>query len=1082
MSLTIDSVLPDKVKDERMEMKTSIRRPVSRGIRKMSVLLSILVLTQALFLPLVAEDAAPAESPGSQSGWKVEILHARTFSRAGEGEGSVELGGGASVRLSDADSGSAFTLSARTIVFDLNNKRMSASGGVEFVDENTNAAMTSVQGDIISLSWVDSRLDISTGQLTTVRQTPDAKDKDVSYFTHGRRLRYASDDEMLSLDDGVITINPDTAYSSIRAGNLTFLPGGDVFMSNARLYVGRVPVLWLPVFFYPGRELVFNPAVGFESDRGMFLNTTFEVYGTYPKTEEKDASGNVTEDTARSFFSMFSLDSSAKDEVRVRDGIFYETMPVSEVSALQKWAYESSSYMALLADVYQTSGFLLGLGSSTGLFSDALRINASGAVILDPSAGTTGEPAVRYMADFGLKLKTDFASFDISMPLYSDTTVQKDYSSRLTAFSIDKLIGSHVFDRGNIATDSTIYWNAQGSFSLPKDLQTSFLSRLSISTLTATVRFDWRNGSSDGYSLWGGKDTYYIRSFTLPTFNANASGTIFSWEGKPYVAKNDKAAENGALTQVDTIPTPALAPEDEASELQISDFLASQGLPAVYEAVLPTTPVSASVPTDRASFGITWSLNERLTHILDAGSSVQDLGPRSVSTTTDGELVIKGSTGRGILSVSQTFSPSYTFTLDEKTNASDSTSVNRTQLRSYSVAQVPLLGLTWRLKTDLHTYQETRKGSSITPNVDRPFSSYQFTKDYVSQHEISFSHAISLGQAGTLTPSLTGALYPIDFFLIPALAWSRAGMSLFASWKFLPKDPVVSQTLEPELLTITGSYVRNLVDTQVRFRYDMHDSGGTSRFFPSHPLLADGKLTIRLFDNKLTLGGGFDFTSFQAQPLRTDYFSSLYVKADLNRADNRPWLETSFSWAGSISAMDQPFAPDSLSLKLSTKDVSFSWWKKRIKLGFTVDSSMSFSFADKYNSYLSISLGTSFKIEEFLDVKLSLSSYNSGFYKYYDGEDFKPSLMFQDLFRSFDFFGNGRSNTNFIMNEVSLELVHYMVDWDLHCKYTGRVVSSQGKWSWQPKFSIYLQWNTLSEIKIDQNWTKDTSSGWKMVT
>lgn len=1098
-----------------MGKNTSTQLPSALIIRRISLLLILLMLAQALFFQVFADEAASQEEP--EGGWKVEILRARTFSRGGEGEGSVELGGGASVRLSNASSGAGFTLNARNIVFDLNNKRLTASGNVEFIDENTDAAMTSILGEVISLSWENNNLDISSGQLTTVRQASETQDEDISYYTHGSRLRYAGSDEMLSLDDGVITTNPETAYSSIRAGNLTFLPGGDVFMTNARLYIGRVPVLWLPAFFYPGRELSFNPAVGFASDRGMFLNTTFEIYGTYPKTVETDTDGNATEDTARSFFSMFSLDASSEDEIRVRDGIFYDTKPVAEVSALQRWAHESSSYLALLADVYQESGFLLGLGSSTGFFADALRINASGAFILDPSATTQGA-GVRYMADFGLKLKTDFASLDISMPLYSDTTVQRDYSSRLTAFSIDKLIGSHVFDRGNISTNSSIYWNARGSFSLPKDWQSPLLSRLSISTLSANIRFDWRQGSSTttGYSLWGGEDTYYIRSFTLPTLNADASGTIFSWTEKPKAAEPEQSAPpvekpaeepverdgvefdeefdgefdgrtgerfDGRFAPGEESAGPALAPEDEASALQISDFLAQQGLPAVYEAVLPTTPASASVPTDRASVSLTWSATEKLTHIMDAGNSVDELGPRSFSTTTSGELVLRASTGRGLLSLSQTLSPSLTYTLDEKADTSATTSVRREQLRSYTVAEIPLIGLTWRMKTDLHTYQQTQKGTATTTDIDNTFSKYQFTKDYVSQHEITFSRAISLGQVGTFTPSVTGTLYPIDFSLMPALAWTRPGMSLFASWKFLPKDPDVSQTLEPELLTVTGSYSQNLLEARVRLRYDMQETGGDSHYFPTHPLLADGKLSLRLFDKKLTLGGAFDFISHQAQPLRTDHFTSLSVNADLNRADSRPWLETSLIWAGSLSDADSPLAIDSLSMKLSTKDVSLSWWKRRIKLGFSVDSSLSFSFADKYDSRLSLGVSASFRIEEFLDLKFSISSYNSGFYKYYDDDVFRPAKMFQDLLKSFDFVGNGRYNTNFIMNEVSLELVHYMVDWDLHCKYTGSVVSSSGIWSWQPKFTIYLQWKTLSEIKVDQDWTKETNaSEWELVT
>jgi hypothetical protein len=69
---------------------------------------------------------------------------------------------------------------------------------------------------------------------------------------------------------------------------------------------------------------------------------------------------------------------------------------------------------------------------------------------------------------------------------------------------------------------------------------------------------------------------------------------------------------------------------------------------------------------------------------------------------------------------------------------------------------------------------------------------------------------------------------------------------------------------------------------------------------------------------------------------------------------------------------------------------------------------------------------------------------------------------------SFDFFGSGRKSTHFNMESISFEVVHYMEDWDLHCKYTGSVVLSDSKWIWTPVFTIYLQWKAIPEIKFDE--------------
>ena len=67
------------------------------------------------------------------------------------------------------------------------------------------------------------------------------------------------------------------------------------------------------------------------------------------------------------------------------------------------------------------------------------------------------------------------------------------------------------------------------------------------------------------------------------------------------------------------------------------------------------------------------------------------------------------------------------------------------------------------------------------------------------------------------------------------------------------------------------------------------------------------------------------------------------------------------------------------------------------------------------------------------------------------------------------------------MRSASLEAVHYMEDWDLHCKYSAEVVKSGTEYSLLPKFSIYLSWKTLPELKVDEKWEQkrvDNSLEW----
>ncbi|GAH33408.1 unnamed protein product, partial [marine sediment metagenome] len=54
---------------------------------------------------------------------------------------------------------------------------------------------------------------------------------------------------------------------------------------NALLYVGRVPVLYIPFFFYPGEEFFFHPVIGYRDREGRFLQTTTYLIGQKKRKE-----------------------------------------------------------------------------------------------------------------------------------------------------------------------------------------------------------------------------------------------------------------------------------------------------------------------------------------------------------------------------------------------------------------------------------------------------------------------------------------------------------------------------------------------------------------------------------------------------------------------------------------------------------------------------------------------------------------------------------------------------------------------------------------------------------------------------
>jgi hypothetical protein len=158
---------------------------------------------------------------------------------------------------------------------------------------------------------------------------------------------------------------------------------------------------------------------------------------------------------------------------------------------------------------------------------------------------------------------------------------------------------------------------------------------------------------------------------------------------------------------------------------------------------------------------------------------------------------------------------------------------------------------------------------------------------------------------------------------------------------------------------------------------------------------------------------------------------------------------------------------------ISAKQLSFRVWKRRIEFRLGLDASFNFHFQDRYASSLDVVGSLGFSIAEFVDCNLSIKSSNTGFFRYYDNQGaFSFPLLWEDLLRSFDMTGDGRYKTQFNLSSITFDLVHYLGDWSLNCKYTGSVVLSNNQYNWVPTVSVFLTWNTIPELNVAEKWTQ----------
>ena len=396
----------------------------------------------------IEEYRIPAES--AEESYKVEILSTESLESRGD---IITLEGG--VTLLFVYDGEERTLTSDSVIIDTATKSISLIGKVDFPMGSGDEG--SVNSDIVTFYW--ERGDLFVEEASTLSERKNSEDRMVSVYSVGEKVTFL-DGGTIIYDDGYIASSDSDPLSSIHAGEIIMLPGSDMMISNATLNIGRVPVFYFPVFFYPGSRINGNPSFGFDSIRGAFLNTTWEIVGK---------SDLISDEADSSFLSIFQPTES-EDEGMVASGPYYQS---AELSPLEEKARKTGSFVAIMADAYSEYGLHLGISSKVNLFDRKLKmsfLNGVGYTSLDSSSNGHGlryygENTIRY-SDYGLDISA-------SIPYYSDRYAKSDLLTRNTRFSIDPLFGGDSKFDENSSSNSSFQRNLKLSYTLPSKYRTS---------------------------------------------------------------------------------------------------------------------------------------------------------------------------------------------------------------------------------------------------------------------------------------------------------------------------------------------------------------------------------------------------------------------------------------------------------------------------------------------------------------------------------------------------------------------------------------------------------------------------------
>lgn len=408
------------------------------------------------------------------------------------------------------DDGFVHRISGDEIIFDREKNIVQAKGNIKYVREGNNRNDT-FSGDSLLVDlddysgfFIDGMYNLEpTGQITRTV---------ILHF--GTLLKRASD--VMIMEAGKITACDDPSpHYHLSAKKVWLFDNGDWAFSGATLYIGAVPVLWLPFFYYPSDELVFHPVVGYRSREGAFVQTTTYLLGSR-KDDGKSTSGT-------SFMST-STGNSGPAELH---GVFLRRRIFDSVSGQGTTSTTTSeNTLKLMADAYSSLGayvgtkgeftfssnnslsFRAGIGVSRSIFYESTGVyspldyvneyasiwNASNFLGFDLPFRFGGNLNYQYQKkeDWG-KL-----SLTVDAPLYSDPYFEQDFYKRNEPSTI--LSGIETQNTTTISARSSMTDSLKSSLSwrAPVATKETFLSSFQISRLNAQVVWKSKSQPTSG--------------------------------------------------------------------------------------------------------------------------------------------------------------------------------------------------------------------------------------------------------------------------------------------------------------------------------------------------------------------------------------------------------------------------------------------------------------------------------------------------------------------------------------------------------------------------------------------------------
>ena len=213
----------------------------------------------------------------------------------------VTLTGDVVVEVRDEESGAVHAIRAARLLYNQSLGVVTAEGGVGYT--LTRGGKTeSFEGDSLSFDLESAEAVFYDGKSS---KTSTRNGAAVTYFFNGETISRLGNDTVVMEKGSFSSCDlPSDPHYQIRAKKVWILAPGEWAIQSAVLFVGRIPLLYLPVFFWPGDRMFFNPALGYREREGTYVQTTTYLLGTKEEKEDNPLSFLKLEETGSTAYDL----------------------------------------------------------------------------------------------------------------------------------------------------------------------------------------------------------------------------------------------------------------------------------------------------------------------------------------------------------------------------------------------------------------------------------------------------------------------------------------------------------------------------------------------------------------------------------------------------------------------------------------------------------------------------------------------------------------------------------------------------------------------------------------------------------